>query len=395
MRRLLVVSYYTPPLGLSGVMRVTKLCKYLPDFGWEPLVLTAEPAAYFHYDERLLADLERSRLFRTESLDPGRVLNRLRAGSRRSEPVAESAARGPARLAGALLYPDSKVGWVPFALRRGLQVIEQERPHAVFATAPPFTALWLGLRFKARGRLPLIADFRDPWPTGFRPPPAHQRAALRRFRRSVVRRADAVLAVNEGTAREVGPGVEVLDNGFDPEDFRVEPERLEGFSILHVGNLWQNEADLLELARALVAVPEARLYLAGMVPDRLLPALTGLPHVRLLGVVDHGRACRLMRGADVLLYVGKPRQPVGIKLYEYLGARRPILAYGPDIEEAAGLVAEMGAGLAAGAAGEVGAAIARLRSGELTGSDRGRFDRKQQAGRLAELAERLVVGRSG
>lgn len=393
MRRLLVVSYYAPPLGLSGVMRVTKLCKYLPDFGWEPLVLTAEPPAYFHYDERLLEDLGRSRVFRTESLDPGRLLNRLRPRGRRNEPVAEGTGRGPARLASLLLYPDSKVGWVPFALRRGLKLIEEERPNAVFATAPPFSALLLGLRFKARGHLPLIADFRDPWPTGFRPPPAHQRAALERMRRYVARKADAVLAVNEGTARAIGPGVEVLDNGFDPEDFRGEPERLEGFSILHVGNPWQNEAEFERLARALAALPEARLYLAGLVSDRLRQALAGNVQVRLLGVVDHDRACRLMRGAGVLLYVGKPGQPVGIKLYEYLGSGRPIVVCGPDAGEAAGLVTGAGAGLAVGRVEDVPAALAQLRAGSFAGSDRSRFDRRQQAGRLAELAERLVVGR--
>jgi hypothetical protein len=123
--------------------------------------------------------------------------------------------------------------------------------------------------------------------------------------------------------------------------------------------------------------------------------LAGNAQVRLLGVVDHDRACRLMRGADVLLYVGKPEQPVGIKLYEYLGARRPILVYGPDIAEAVGLVTGMRAGHAAAAAGDVPATLARLRveADAAAGADRGRFDRKQQAGRLAELAERLVVGK--
>ena len=58
MRRLLVVAYYFPPMGMSGVQRVAKFVKYLPEFGWEPVVLTVEPGGYFAYDEQLQEEEE-------------------------------------------------------------------------------------------------------------------------------------------------------------------------------------------------------------------------------------------------------------------------------------------------------------------------------------------------
>lgn len=393
MRKLLVVAYYTPPLGMSGVMRVTKLCKFLPEAGWEPLVLTVKPPAYYHYDPALLDDLAGARLFRTESADPARLLNRLRPARSRLRPVA---ARGPGRGSGFLnhlLFPDAKAGWVRYAVRAGRRIIEQERPAAIFATAPPFSALVIGARLKAISGLPLVLDFRDPWPTGFRPPPAGRRGRLARLRQRLVRGAELALAVNQGTADAVGPGVEVLDNGFDPTDFAVEPRPLDRFAIVHVGNLWRNERELADAVAALDAVPGARLYLAGRAGPG--PAETG--RVSVLGAMSHREVCRLMLGAGLLLYLGKPDQPVGLKLYEYFGARRPVVVYGPDTAEAGRLVESCGCGRWAQDREGLAAALAEIarEPGRFAGGDRARFDRREQAKRLAERLELLVKERAG
>ncbi|MFO7675817.1 MAG: glycosyltransferase [bacterium] len=392
MRRLLVVAYYTPPLGLSGVMRVTKLCKFLPEFGWRPLILTVKPAAYYHYDPQLLEDLAGSQIYRTESTDPARLLNRLRPVRARLRPsAARHLGRGP-RLLNYLLFPDAKVGWTPFAVREGGRIIEREKPAAIFATAPPFTSLVIGTRLKAQSRLPLVLDFRDPWPTGFQPPPAWQRSALARLRQQLLRHADLALAVNEGTARLAGSGVEVLENGFDPTEFEREAEKLDGFAVVHVGNLWENERDFEHAVGALDAVPGARLYVAGRVATEPARRLARDSRVTLLGTLDHGDACRLMLGAGVLLYVGKPGQPVGIKLYEYLGARRPVVVYGPDTAEAGALVESCGCGRWARDKAGLGQALAEVARdpARFAGKGRERFDRRAQARRLAERLEILV-----
>ena len=393
MRRLLVIAYYTPPLGLSGVMRVTKLCKFLPEFGWRPLILTVKPGAYYGYDPHLLDDLRGAKLFRTESIDANRLLNVLRAKAKRLTPaLANSFGAGP-RLLNYLSFPDSKIGWFPFGSSVGRHIIDAEHPAAIFATSPPFTSLLLGVRLKAHAHVPLVVDFRDPWPTGFALPPRHQRAALRRLRRYFVKHADLALAVNSGTARAVGNDVQVLDNGFDPTDFDVEPARLEGTSIVHVGNLWQNQAEVVSFVEALRNRPDARFYLAGRVDPETSRRLERDTQVKLLGPVLHSEACALMKGADVLLYIGKPQQPVGLKLYEYFGARRPVIVWGQGSDEAAGLVAETGAGLACGVdAARLVAAIDRAKRdpGRFAGAYRDRFNRRAQARWLAERLEELI-----
>jgi hypothetical protein len=388
-RRLLVVAYYMPPLGLSGVMRVTKLCKFLPEAGWQPLILTVKPVAYYHYDPRLLDDLKTSRIYRTESADPNRLLNLIRSKAKRLTPaLAQGLGAGP-RLLNHVLFPDSKIGWLPFGSVAGRHIIDREKPAAIFASAPPFTALLLGVRLKAHAHVPLAADFRDPWPTGFAPPPAHQRAALRRLRRYLVDHSDLVLGVNAGTARMVSPRCEVLDNGFDPTDFDVEPAKFDGFGIVHVGNLWRNQAEVASLVAALRALPEVKLYLAGRVDGETRRRFEHDPQVRLLGTLPHGEACALMKGAAALLYIGKPGQPVGIKLYEYLGAKRPIVVWGEGSEEAVRLVTDAEAGVACGLDGaKLAEALDEMKRDPAQFSQT--FNRRCQARWLADRLESLI-----
>jgi hypothetical protein len=393
MRRLLVVAYYMPPLGLSGVMRVTKLCKFLPEAGWKPLILTVKPVAYYHYDPRLLDDLRASRIYRTESADPNRLLNLVRSKAKRLTPaLAQGLGAGP-RLLNQVLFPDSKIGWLPFGSVAGRHIIDQEKPAAILASAPPFTALLLGVRLKAHAHVPLAADFRDPWPTGFARPPRHQRAALRRLRRYLVEHSDLVLGVNSGTARAVGSRCEVLDNGFDPTEFEVEPARLDGLSVVHVGNLWRNKAEVASLVVALRQRPEAKLYLAGRVDGETRRRFEHDPQVRLLGTLPHGEACALMKGAGALLYIGKPGQPVGIKLYEYLGARRPIIVWGEGSDEAARLVTDAEAGVMCGLdAARLAEALDETKRdpARFSQSSRDRFNRRCQARWLADRLESLI-----
>jgi glycosyltransferase involved in cell wall biosynthesis len=215
---------------------------------------------------------------------------------------------------------------------------------------------------------------------------------LVRLRRELIRHADLALAVNEGTARAAGPGVEVLDNGFDPTEFELEPSRLDGFPVVHVGNVWQNERELDQARVALASVPKARLYLAGRVAPDHARRLAQDPRVELLGTLGHAEACRLMLGAGALLYVGKPGQPVGIKLYEYLGARRPVVVYGPDTAEAGRLVEDCGCGIWARDEAGLREALAAAASdpARFAGSSRARFDRRRQARWLAAKLEELV-----
>jgi glycosyltransferase involved in cell wall biosynthesis len=407
MNRLLVIAYYTPPLGLSGVMRVTKLCKFLPEFGWQPVIVTVKPVAYYAQDPALLADLQRAQIVRTESLDPNRLLNlaqRLIGGRSKADGKSRLPRRVSGRWLNYLLLPDAKAGWLPFAIRAGSKAIQKFSPRAIFATAPPWTALLAGVRLSAQSGLPLIADFRDPYPAGFQLPPVYQRPMLKKILRKIFSRAQQVLAVNPGTAAgikmllkpEPGPAVEILENGFDPDDFAVPAERLPGFSLLYAGNLFASREQLAGMLTALARVPEVKFYLAGDVDLKSRELLGSSRQVVLLGRVEHSRVCALMKGADCLLYIGKPQQPVGLKLYEYLGACRPVIVWGKENAEAAALVQEFAAGVACTDAESFQRAIAEVQRQpeRFVRVSRDRLNRRLQAQRLAELLNRITINRT-
>ncbi len=397
MNRVLIVAYYTPPLGLSGVMRVTKLCKYLPDFGWEPVILTVKPVAYYAYDPGLLSDLARTKIIRTESLDPNRLLMRLRG-----EKLSRWAGEGRSRFLNFVFFPDAKIGWYPLGISAGKRLVKDYQPKLVFATAPPWTSLLIGAHLADQAGLPFVADFRDPWPTGFQTPPFYQQPVLKWLLKRIFRRADLVLVVNRGTAEQLKTGlggegrysekIKILENGFDPEEFAVEPERLEGFSLFYAGNLFGNYRQIVEFVNALSQVPEARFYFAGSIDQRSGKLLAAHPQVVLLGKVAHSRVCALMKGADALVYVGKPAQPVGLKLYEYLGANRPILVWGDGDLEAVELVKEFGAGRWCKDAVGLAGFIQEIRQNPdiFCKENRTRLNRRFQAELLAQEFNRIV-----
>jgi len=411
MNRVLFIAYYTPPLGLSGVMRVTKLAKFLPEFGWEVLLLTVKDVAYYAYDPELVADLRKAKVFRTESLDPNRLLRvigvkQIKGCSGEIGQTYKGTLGGTPAFFRRFFFPDSKVGWLPFAVRTGKKVIARLNPRVIFATAPPWTTLMVGEKLSRLSGLPFVADFRDPWPGGFEEPPAGQKRRILRLRERILQQAKLVLAVNQGTARMVGEMVEVLENGFDPEEFNVEPEQLEGFSILYAGNLWHQEKVLSDVVQALVEIPDARLYIAGGVSEEIGRRFTTSPQVRFLGFVSHQRTMSLMKGAQVLLYLGKPGQPVGLKLYEYLGSGKPIVVWTDDEDtEPAQIVREVGQGFICQNRQSfvavlkeirekgIGTPVARARGDVSLQVGVDRYNRRFQAKRLADYFGRLLDGR--
>ena len=372
-------------------MRVTKLVKFLPRFGWQPLVLTVKRIAYYHYDENLLGDWKGVSIYRAGSLDPARLRYLLMPG----RPVSQSGTGKAAWLSNVLCFPDAKAGWFASARRLGERVIRQEKPDAIFATAPPFTTLMIGAALKRFSGLPLVADFRDPWPMGFVPPPRFLIGRTERLRRRILGESDAVLAVNHGTAAFLDGKAEVLENGFDPDEFAVGARKLDGFNIVHVGNVWENEQELVSVLDATREMNAVRVRLVGKTSARLKERLVSYSHFEDLGLLPHGETLAVMKGADLLLYLSKPSQSVGIKLYEYLGAGRPILSVGCEDSEAAQLVVQHHAGKSVGSEpGVIRRAVELAVQGDIEFAPAGveRYNRLNQAQRLAEILDRLAAG---
>lgn len=379
-KKILIIAYYFPPIGGGGVQRTVKFVKYLPEFGWEPIILTVKDVAYRSYDPTPFDEIPRVQVVRTGSLDAFRlghltsnVIGRFRPEYDETEVLQsfqDIEVRALKRTAGTksgygyfaaaskyFFVPDVQIGWAPFALLKALRICRRDDIKAVYTTSPPESAHLVGLAIKKSTGLPWVADFRDVWGGSFwrRKLPFVYRWLNRRLEESVLRTADGLILNTEPSLEKVRsfrrkqtPTV-VIPNGFDPSDFEEKPIERPGdeFIIAHFGNFGAGVTPAAIL-RAFASAGEenagfgekARLYLIGVntAADVAKVHRLGLDgKVVFAGYLPHREGLRFCKAADMLLLIMGPTfetERVPGKLYEYIGAGRPVLAAVPEGEAA-------------------------------------------------------------
>lgn len=438
MKRVLVISYYFPPSGGPGVQRALKFAKYLPDFGWQPTVLTvrADHASYPDLDPTLEAEIPASvQVVRTRSWDPYAFYARLQGKSKTDAVgvgfVKDNTESGMQRLAkwvrANLFLPDARVGWVPFALHAAKQMMAQEPFDVVLTSGPPHSTHLVGRALKRRFGCRWVVDMRDPWTDiSYYKDLPHTKPALRidaALERSVLGLADAVISVSDGVgdllkAKAPLQHYETIPNGYDPADIpaagAVENRQAGRFVIAHVGTLTAQQhapGFVQALAHRAVADPSWRakleLRFVGHVDATILAALqeAGLGGaVRRVPYVPHAEAIRHMREADLLLVaVQDVQHNEGVtpaKMFEYLSIGTPLLGLAPPEGDLATIVRETGGGAVfahedtAGIDHFLATQIARIERGDpparLDAEVLHAYDRRVLTERLARLLDDLA-----
>ena len=442
-RTALFVAYHYPPIRSGGVERSLKFTRYLPEFGYRPVVLTTGAFGRPQKDDGALRAWEPLQTYRF-------LFNR---GTRGQPPPSTERTRSP--LAGAirllgrrLLVPDGQITWAPAAALEALRYLRRHPVDLICTTSPPASAHLIGLFLQRRTGLPWVADFRDSWIYDPLDPGLEgmrfRRELERRLEARVVRAADAVIATTEISAGylaaaypDSGEKIEVITNGFDPREADgscpggllpgsaggaaaprpAEPgERGPGpMRLLHTGSFSGSHPQ--RSPRALFAALESllqedaewvrriRLELAGSLSaseqEAAAPLLrAGMAAIH--GEVDRESALKLQQGADVLLLVDHlrpwPSSNVPGKFFEYAATGRPILALCGE-----GMVARMMAGLEAGICvppddeKEIRGALVRLCRERSEGAVRGAdpeslrpFHRRELTRQLAACFDRVV-----
>jgi glycosyltransferase involved in cell wall biosynthesis len=341
-RRLLLVAYHFPPEPAAGALRPGYLARYLPEFGWEVTVLT-RPVTGRNGSPRVI-----------EAKILGEKLETsIRGGLGRRE-RGRSAERPPSLVRRSLrwakstfFFPDAAAGWLPGATMAAIRTLRRERFDAVLSTAMPASAHVVA-GISASG-LPWIADYRDPWSGNryARCGPARARLELA-LERALVRRASAITTISPAIAAQLqslhGRPVTVIPNAGDPEDWRgLEAIRPEAFSLCYTGSLYDGyrTPELLfeamaDLRREGHPAGRAEVHFYGPNSDHvgLLARRFGVTeNVVQHGTVARAAALRAQRAAsDLLVFLNmddSTSTELGSKIYEYIGARRPILAFGP------------------------------------------------------------------
>jgi glycosyltransferase involved in cell wall biosynthesis len=406
-RRVLVLAYYFPPVGGSGVQRTLKFVKYLSVLGWDATVISTRSRVYAARDASLLAEIPpATRVVRTLALPLARyfgiVLYRLRL----------------MRLRAFVLWPDGGLGWMPFALVAALRAARRDRPDVLFSTSAPYGGHLVALLVTRVTRVPWVADFRDEWAANpyMEGQPRLLVAFSRWAEKAITSRAAKVVVAADyfrlsGLAKDDPRRIEIV-NGVDEADVGKSDGPPEGrFVLAHVGSIYEIR-DPSAVLRSLAALVSRGAIQGEQVEVRLvgnlwLPGFAPPPgiNVTATGYVAHADAVREMSAASVLLLFVPPGDlaPSG-KLFEYLSSGRPVLCVAPRENLASRLVREWHAGTVVDPtdAAAIEEAISRLwrRWREDGLPDQGhvrarvleRYSRKASADALAQVFEAVRRG---
>jgi glycosyltransferase involved in cell wall biosynthesis len=364
-RKLVVLTYYWPPSGGSGVQRWVYFTHYLKTLGWEPIVITVDPEqASYPQEDKSLQDLTKDiRVIRTATREPIRGYARwfVKGSIPQGEvPQQHFFQRIAAFIRGNFFIPDARKGWIPFAQKALRTILEKESVEWVISTGPPHSTHLTVESLRHTFNFRWLVDFRDPWSELFynrqfyRLPFAVRKD--RAYEQEILQHADAVLTTVGG---ELHQQLQVkapkqrffaLPNGFDANAFAQHQRSLRQgeFHLVYTGLLTRNQAypALLKALQQMKNGLPLRISLAGQMELSLVKALqTALPEATIdyHGYLPHAQALTLMHSADVLInfiFEGAHKQMISGKLLEYMATGVPVLSLGDPESEAGQLLAQ-------------------------------------------------------
>ena len=437
MKRVLVITYYWPPSGGSGVQRWVKFARYLPAEGWQPVIYTPSNPELTAVDETLSAEIPpEAEILRHPIREPYELYRRIMGrGSSTDMKTLVTPIRSRGRrsfkqrlslfVRGNLFVPDPRVGWVRPSVRFLKKYLAEHPVDVIVTTGPPQSLHLIGQRLSRETGLPWIPDFRDPWTKMYylRHLGMTRGTWKRLFRmeQGVLDDATKVLTVTpivqeEYQARTKTP-VAMIPNGFDPADFGEAPPRDGFFNLTHTG-LLASDGNPLVLWKVLGKMADAdpdfraalRIRLVGKTDTEVLNdiARAGIwARVVNRGYLDHEAAVREQQGAEILLLPlrNDPEyfRILPGKLFEYLAARRPILGIGQTDGAMARVLSDARAGEMfswydeAGLRGFLERAWERFRGAGIppTSGEIDRYTRQQLTRELAALLDSVLPDAAG
>lgn len=373
MKKVLIVCYYWPPAGGPGVQRWLKFVKYLPEFDIEPIVFVPKNANYPIIDDSLLKEIPKNiRVIKQNIFEPyglaaifsKKKTNRISSGIIPKHEKQSVIERLFLWIRGNFFIPDARKYWVKPSVKTLSKLIKEENIQTVVTTGPPHSVHLIGLKLKSKFNLNWVADFRDPWTSiGY-----HKKLKLTEYsqqkhkilEKQVLNFADKVLVTSKATKQEfeqiTSKAIEVITNGYD--GLKIETTLDKSFTISHIGSLLtdRNPVLLWEVLKELCDSHQAfkkvlQIQLIGVIGDGVKESLAkyGLSDAVFdRGYVSHSEVLTLQAKSQVLLLLEiDAAETQGIipgKLFEYLNARRPILALGPINWEAGAMVEETKSG---------------------------------------------------
>ena len=376
MKKVLIITYYWPPSGGSGVQRWLKFAKYLPKNNWKPIIYTPENPYFELSDEALLKDVAlETDVWKTPIWEPYALKDNLFGKGERNQSAGVVSKKGSFKnrmlnwIRGNVFIPDPKIYWVKPSVKFLKDKIKKDKIRYVITTGPPHSMHLIGLGLKkVMPNLKWIADFRDPWSELDLLEEFHlsrsSRKKYQKMEREVLQTADMTLTVSETWAEDLkrlgANKVALVTNGYDADDFKLKPKINEKFIIGHYGllNHLRNPRYLWSSLNSLcedddVFESKLEIHLSGNIDKEVITEIELYPCLRnklkQLGYLSHSQVLQQYNETDILLLLLFNSQS-GIgnypgKIFEYFAAKKPVLAFGPHNSDTQNLIKETNAGL--------------------------------------------------
>ena len=370
MKKVLIITYYWPPSGGSGVQRWLKYVKYLGDFGIQPIVLTVEPkdAIYPNEDISLAKDIPSNiDIHYAKAQSPLRLYQNIR-----KKPVPKSGFSGESKpnffdvffrfIRGNFYIPDARKGWNKHAFEYAIDIIKKNNIDTVITSSPPHSSQLIGLKLKQELKLKWICDLRDPWTGLFYNKTLYQTSIAKwidkNYESQCLKAADEIIVVSKSIAKqfinsypELNTKMNIIPNGYDPDDFQdITKTESKSKYISYIGSL--GEAYPIEnfigaFKTLSLKNPNWKLRFVGNISGKtknLIEKSNLELFVEVIPYKPHQEAVEYMVNSSILLLIiPEIEENEGIltgKLFEYIASGASIILIGPINGDAAAILSE-------------------------------------------------------
>lgn len=376
-KKILIITYYWPPAGGPGVQRWLKFAKYLPEFGWKPIIFTPENPSYPLIDESLIKDVPQNlEIIKTNIWEPYQLAEKLNKSNKKFKAGQFDVGNNQSWksklsiwVRGNFFIPDARVFWVNPSVKFLEQYLKINNIDVVVTSGPPHSLHLIGLQLKKQfPDIKWIADFRDPWTeiSYYKHLKLTNKSDKkhRQLESNVFKNADITLATSYTDAenfRKNGANAVCITNGFDESDSSKTLKPLNSpthFTLSYIGvleqlrnpeNLWKSLDDLVKTNSDFAE--NFRLKFVGKIDDKILDSIENSSlknHIDNLGYLSHDKAIDEMANSSMLLITNFPTESSkGIipgKIFEYLATGKQIISFGPDEADVAKILDESKAG---------------------------------------------------
>ena len=367
MKKVLIITYYWPPAGGPGVQRWLKFAKYLPEFGWEPIILTVDEnyASYPQKDSSLLDEVSGVEVHKTKSFEILNLYSSLNKdkqvpyGGFSNEGNPSFLKKVSRFIRGNFFIPDPRKGWNSFAYSEAKRIIEEQEIDVVVTTGPPQSTHLIGLKLKKNVIVKKwVADFRDPWTGIFYYNKFYPTVLARKYdsnlEKTVVLNCDNLITTSWSTKNifderyGVSDKTHVITNGYDDTDFDGIELDAENRSdeILYAGTI-SSDYPLQQIIDFAKNSQVFRFKFIGNVNEefvKLVEKENLSDRFDFMPSVSHNEALLQMSKAGMLLLLIpdniKNKGIIPGKIFEYLKSNRPVLAFGPEDSDVAKILLE-------------------------------------------------------